>query len=68
MLTRRAFVGGLPLALSATAVGSRLTREQDRFLEDLSHRCFLFLWEQADAGTGLVLPLRRFRDRRAAGD
>jgi hypothetical protein len=53
-MTRRAFVGGLPLALSAAAVGPRLTREQDRFLEDLSHRCFLFMWEQADAGTGLV--------------
>jgi len=54
MLTRRAFVGGLPVALSAAAVGPRLTKEQDQFLEDLSRRCFLFMWEQADPGTGLV--------------
>jgi len=53
-LTRRAFVGGIPLALSAAAVGRRLTKEEDQFLEDLSHRSFLFFWEQADPGTGLV--------------
>ena len=52
--TRRSFVGGLLLAGSAAAAGRRLTTEEDQFLEDLSHRSFLFLWEQANAGTGLV--------------
>jgi hypothetical protein len=52
--TRRTFLGLLPLAFSATALGRKLTKEDDRFLEDLSHRCFLFFWEQADAVTGLV--------------
>jgi hypothetical protein len=34
---------------------SKGLRAQDRlFLEDLSHRCFLFFWEQADPYTGLV--------------
>jgi hypothetical protein len=54
MMTRRAFVGGIPLALSAAAVGRKLTKEEDQFLEDLSHRSFLFFWEQADPTTGLV--------------
>ncbi len=35
-------------------VGRRLTTEEDQFLEDVSHRSFLFFWEQADPGTGLV--------------
>jgi hypothetical protein len=52
--TRRSFLGGLALAGSAATAGRRLTREEDQFLEDLSHRSFLFLWEQANARTGLV--------------
>jgi hypothetical protein len=47
MLTRRSLLGGLLLA-------RRLTTEEDQFLEDLSHRSFLFMWEQANADTGLV--------------
>ncbi len=31
-----------------------LTGEQDEFLEELSRRLFLYFWEQADPGTGLV--------------
>lgn len=54
MLTRRTFLALLPLLYSAAVVGRRFTREEDQFLEDLSHRAFLFFWEQADAGTGLV--------------
>jgi hypothetical protein len=54
MLTRRAFLGGVPLALSAAAARPKLTKDQDRFLEDLSHRSFLYFWEQADPSTGLV--------------
>lgn len=54
MLTRRTFLSGLPLALSAAAASRRLSKEEDRFLEDLSHRSFQFFWEQADPGTGLV--------------
>jgi hypothetical protein len=53
MLSRRAFVAGLPAALSA-APRRRLTKGEDAFLEDLSHRCFQFFWEQADENTGLV--------------
>jgi hypothetical protein len=32
----------------------RLSPDDDRFLEDLSKRSFLFFWEQADAGTGII--------------
>ncbi len=53
MLTRRAFVGGIPLACAAAAT-SKLSKEDDAFLEDLSHRCFRFFWEQANPKTGLV--------------
>ena len=51
MLTRRSFLAGAPLAF---ATPKKLTRAEDDFLEDLSHRSFRFFWEQADAGTGLV--------------
>src|SRR5258708_5329560 len=54
MLTRRSFLGGGLFAGAAATPSRRLTREEDQFLEDLSHRSFLFLWEQADAITGLV--------------
>jgi len=32
-----------------------LSNKEKVFLEDLSHRAFLYFWEQADASTGLVL-------------
>jgi hypothetical protein len=54
MLTRRTFVAGLPVVISAAAAGRKLTREEDQFLEDLSHRCFQFFWEQSDPTTGLA--------------
>jgi hypothetical protein len=36
-----------------------LTRDDDEFLEDLQHRAFRYFWEQAGAGTGLVLDRAR---------
>jgi hypothetical protein len=53
MLSRRAFAAGLGAALSA-APRQRIAKEDDAFLEDLSHRSFQFFWEQADPNTGLV--------------
>ena len=53
-MTRRMFVGGIPLAMAAAANPRRPTHEEDQFLEDLSHRCFRFLWEQSNPDTGLV--------------
>src|SRR5215472_3859796 len=53
MLTRRSFAAAIPLALSGAAIGRRLTKTEDEFLEDLSRRCFRFFWEQSDPGTGL---------------
>ena len=56
MITRRGLIGGLPLAVCSAvsaAAGRRLTKEEDAFLEDLSHRSFLFFWEQSDPNTGL---------------
>lgn len=44
----------MPLACLAANHAHKLTREQDQFLDDLSHRCFRFFWEQGDSGTGLV--------------
>src|SRR5690242_2942945 len=35
--------------------GYELTRADVELLEDLSHRAFLYFYEHADAGTGLVL-------------
>lgn len=47
-LSRRGF-------LKAAAIASSLTSEDERFIEDLSRRAFLYFWEQADPHTGLVL-------------
>ena len=33
----------------------RISKEDDRFLEDLSRRSFMYLWEQSDPKTGLTL-------------
>lgn len=60
-ISRRAFVSSLPATLLASEPKRRLTNDEDRFLDDLSHRCFLYFWEQADPATGLV------RDRALAG-
>lgn len=38
----------------APSAAYRLTAEDDRFLEDLSHRSFQFFWDQADPATGIV--------------
>ena len=56
-VTRRAFfrsaVAGAGGALGAAPYA--LAGDQDRLLDDLSHRAFLYFWEQADPQTGLVL-------------
>ena len=66
--TRRALVLLLLFALCAQAqprVGKKAvvrfapTRADVEFLEDLSHRAFLYFIEHADAGTGLVLDRAR---------
>lgn len=52
MLARRDF---LKLALCAPLLGAaKRTKIEEAFLDDLSHRAFLFFWEQADPDTGLV--------------
>jgi hypothetical protein len=43
------------LPARATHAPAKLSAEDDAFLEDLSHRAFLFFREQADPRTGLVL-------------
>src|ERR1700686_5576875 len=37
------------------------------FVEDLEHRSFVYFWEQADRGTGLVLDRARVDGGRAKG-
>ncbi len=39
---------------SAPAPRYALSADEDVFLEDLSRRAFLFFWEQADPGTGII--------------
>ncbi len=53
--SRRSF---LALATALPAVGRAaysISRSDDDFLDDLSRRCFLFFWEQADTHSGFVL-------------
>src|SRR5260221_12947304 len=45
--------GTSPVARPASPP-SALSLEDEAFLEDLSKRAFLFFWEQADAGTGII--------------
>lgn len=47
----------LSVATALPAFTSRvpISRSDDAFLEDLSHRAFLFFWEQSDPHTGLTL-------------
>ena len=63
-IARRVAVVLLACALLAACAGPRVKRTvappalpapDDAFLEDLSHRSFLFFWQQSDPGTGLVL-------------
>ena len=57
------------LATFAAAPVARSAIVGEPFLEDLSHRCFRFLWEQADRTTGLVMDRARTdstREPRAA--
>jgi hypothetical protein len=46
------FAAALPALSHSTR---RISNSDDTFLEDLSYRAFLFLWEQSDPRTGLVL-------------
>ena len=47
-------------AVSARAFEHQeLSRAEESFLEDLSHRAFRYFWEQADPNTGLVLDRAR---------
>jgi hypothetical protein len=50
------------LAGSPASVFDPLTRKDDEFLEELSHRAFLYFWERASPRTGLVLDRARNRE------
>src|SRR5438046_477682 len=52
------------LQVGAAAV---LPATDESFLEDLSHRAFLFFWEQAAAKTGLTLDRTRNVGQRVTG-
>jgi hypothetical protein len=57
--SRRKFLS-LAAALPALSSSRRpISNSDDAFLEDLSHRAFLFFWEQSDPHTGLVLDRAR---------
>jgi hypothetical protein len=70
MWSRRRFLSSGAAAAAAVirargAVSPSLADEA--FLEDLSHRAFLYFWEQADARTGLTLDRTRNSGERTAG-
>ncbi len=47
-------------ALARPANSTKLLNKRDQtFLQDLTYRCFLYFWEQADPNTGLVLDRAR---------
>jgi hypothetical protein len=56
-ISRRALLKAAAIAGAAPlfATAGTLSITDDRFLEDLSRRAFLYFWEQADPHSGLVL-------------
>lgn len=54
LVTLAAPAGAETARVRVSAAGASLTSEDRAFLDDLSHRAFLFFIEQADPGTGLV--------------
>src|SRR5580658_1662838 len=64
MRTRRSFligVAGLPALTQLTQAQSQTQPPgQDAFLDDLSHRCFRYFWEQSDSHTGITRGRARF--------
>lgn len=51
--------GSLPSNLASAKPKSQFSRRDEQFLEDLERRSFLYLWEQGDPKTGLVLDRTR---------
>src|SRR5215211_1851381 len=56
LLTTAACASGPPAVAQtpAPAQGTALSAADEALLEDLSKRSFMFFWEQADPGTGIV--------------
>jgi len=54
-LSRRHFLSLAAALPGVLAFSGRISASDDAFLEDLSHRSFLFFWEHTDPNTGLVL-------------
>jgi hypothetical protein len=54
-LSRRHFLSLAAAVPGILAFDNSISASDDAFLEDLSHRAFLFFWEHSDPTTGLVL-------------
>jgi hypothetical protein len=54
-LSRRLFLSLAATLPASFAFSGKISTSDDAFLEDLSHRSFLFFWEHSDPNTGLVL-------------
>ena len=59
MWSRRTFLSLVTGATCARSASFALSRPDDAFLDDLSHRAFRYFWEQADSRTGLALDRTR---------
>jgi len=58
-LSRRHFLSLATALPGIFAFRKQISISDDAFLEDLSHRAFLFFWEHGDPATGLVLDRAR---------
>ncbi len=65
--SRRAFLASLAAVPCLAQAKRSISKQDDAFLEDLSRRCFLYFWEQADPNTGLVLDRARADGSRVIG-
>lgn len=59
LISRRAFLSAAVALPAASQPHSKLSKEDDDLLEDLSRRCALYFWEHADPRTGLTLDRAR---------
>jgi hypothetical protein len=63
---RRAAVASLLRASGAGGADQALSPSDEQLLDDLSHRCFLYFWEQSDPNTGIARDRARANGGREA--
>ncbi|MCU1238123.1 MAG: hypothetical protein JWP63_6090 [Candidatus Solibacter sp.] len=54
LTTRRSFLLSGAAAVAALHAAPKISKEDDQFLDDLSRRCFQYIWDFSDPDTGMT--------------